>query len=190
MSNLRINKRLAIKGGLILFFLLGCARVNIQTKEPIKLDVTMRVDVYQHVSKDVNSIEDMIKTPAAGQVGKTSLIFWGVSSAYAQEGYPADVQNAIDRRRDRRARLEALEAQGVIGENAAGMTELKGAGSSDAAGIVADENNDRRAINEYVAQKNGASVDDTAKVSAKRIQADAPAGTPIEVSAGQWRVKK
>jgi uncharacterized protein YdbL (DUF1318 family) len=45
-----------------------------------------------------------------------------------------------------------------------------------------------------VARKNGASVEEVQKLYAKRLQSDAPAGTPIEVldaATGryQWKVK-
>ncbi len=40
-----------------IFVMLGCARVSmVAPKEAIKLDVAMRLDVYQHVVKDIDSI--------------------------------------------------------------------------------------------------------------------------------------
>ena len=38
----------------------GCAKVQVETTKPIKVDVNMRVDVYQHVVKDVESVNDQI----------------------------------------------------------------------------------------------------------------------------------
>jgi len=35
------------------FLTVGCAKVQVQApKEPIKVDISMRLDVYQHVEKD------------------------------------------------------------------------------------------------------------------------------------------
>ena len=36
---------------------LGCARVRVEApKEAIKVDISMRLDVYQHVQKDIDEI--------------------------------------------------------------------------------------------------------------------------------------
>jgi len=194
MSVLKMNPvRPAFQIGLIFFVLLGCARVSIDTKKPIQVDVKMRVDIYQHVAQDVANIEDMIssepKTQGADQV---SLFFLGAKEAWAQEeaDYPEDVRAAIERRRERRSELVSWEAKGVIGENMSGQAELVNrAADSGAAGLVEQENRDRSIIYTYVAGKNGASVDETAKVSAKRIQEDAPSGTPIQSPSGEWTTK-
>ncbi|MDD5729736.1 MAG: hypothetical protein PHN57_01210, partial [Candidatus Omnitrophica bacterium] len=40
---------------------LGCARVRVEApKEPIKVDISMRLDIYQHVTKDINDIENIV----------------------------------------------------------------------------------------------------------------------------------
>lgn len=189
-------KALALKMSLVLFVFLGCARVSIDSKQPIKVDVTMRLDIYQHVNKDVDSIENLISGPNSGKTKdaalKTSYVIFGVETAYAQDegGYPADVMQAIESRKARRDKLTALEAQGAIGENFNGLVELKGQNGGDsAASIVSEENSDRQKIYSFVANKNGASYEETAKIAARRIQNDAPAGTPVETVAGSWSVK-
>lgn len=188
--------RIIGKNFFILLLLLGCARVNIQTKEPIKLDVKMRVDIYQHVSKDADAIEDMISGPgqeAQGMVVSASG-FWGlgIGVAYAQEetGLPADVQAAVDRRRNRRAELVSYEAQGILGEGFDGLLFVrKKEGTAAAKALAQEENRDRRTIYIHIAQKNGVTFQETADIFAKRIQADAPAGTPIETAPGVWKNK-
>ena len=189
-------KGLALKLSLVMFVFLGCARVSIDSKQPIKVDVTMRLDIYQHVNKDVDSIENLINSPASVKSKdaalKTSFVILGVESAYAedQEGnFPPDVQQAIDSRKNRRDTLAALEAQGVIGEKFNGLVELKGSGGDSAASLVAEENADRKKIYEFVAKKNGASFDETSKIWARRIQGHAPSGTPIETEPGVWSTK-
>jgi hypothetical protein len=70
------------------FAVMGCARVNmVAPKEAIKLDVSMRLDVYQHVAKDVDSIEDMVSGTSKKTVSATHQSFLGsfFSEAYAQE---------------------------------------------------------------------------------------------------------
>ncbi|MFH0876928.1 MAG: DUF1318 domain-containing protein [Candidatus Omnitrophota bacterium] len=158
-----------------LFLLMGCARVSVETKEPIKLDVTMRLDIYQHVAQDAQNIEDMISSP------KTSWLSFGVPEAWAQEeaGYPSDVTEAIERRKDRRSELRAWQAKGVLGEGADGfVTVASDKALQEAVRLAEQENRDRRIIYQYVAQKNGVTVEETARIFAQRIQADAPTGTP------------
>jgi uncharacterized protein len=189
-------KGLALKLSLVMFVFLGCARVSIDSKQPIKVDVTMRLDIYQHVNKDVDSIENLISGPATGKPKdtalKTSFVIVGVGSAYAEDpegNFPPDVQQAIDSRKNRREPLVALEARGVVGENYNGLVEMKGSGDDSAASLVAGENSDRKIIYGYVAQKNGASLDETAKIWARRIQGQAPSGTPVEIESGAWSTK-
>jgi len=165
-----------------MLFTVACARVNVVApKDPIKLDVSMRMDIYQHVEKDINSIEDQV----AGK-DKHSLLEYIISDAYADED-GLGVGDAVSRRKARHADLAALEAGGIIGENSSGLVEVKGADPS-ASGLVAAENSDRMDIYNAVAQKHGTSVDDVKKLYARRLQADAPAGTPVEGDGG-WTVK-
>jgi uncharacterized protein YdbL (DUF1318 family) len=195
MNFLKMNPvRPVFQIGLAFFVLLGCARVSIDTKKPIQVDVKMRVDIYQHVAQDVANIEDMISSePKAKGAEQVSLFFLGVREAWAQEeaDYPENVRAAIERRKERRSELVSWEARGVIGENMRGQVELvhRAVADNSAVGLVEQENRDRSIIYAYVAGKNNASVDETAAVFAKRIQADAPSGTPIQSSGGEWTTK-
>jgi uncharacterized protein YdbL (DUF1318 family) len=181
---------------LALFFLLGCARVNLTSKDPIKLDVTMRLDIYQHVANDANAIEDMIASPKEEKgttLGKTSWLVWGLQEAYAQEeaNFPAGVQAAIDARKERRPELLRWESRGAVGENAKGYVEIRDESAADVtvASLVSEENKDRALIYDYVSNKNGTTSSETGKVFAKRIQSDAPGGTPVESAGGSWSQK-
>jgi len=178
---------------------LGCARVRVEApKEAIKVDISMRLDVYQHVTKDIDEIENIVsgneqpKAPTGGQ----SMLPSFIGTAYAQEGLGADVESAALRRKDRRPQLLELESQGVVGENRLGLVSIRRFenASESTKSLVIAENNDRMAIYEGVAKKNGTSVDEVQKIYAKRLQKDAPAGTPIEAlneSSGRysWQVK-
>ncbi len=189
--------RNAIKWCALMLLVAGCARVSIDSKDPIKLDISMRVDVYQHVARDVDSIEDMIAGPREEQEAeapqKTSLLDLIVPAAYAGElsDFPDEVVVAIERRKERRVRIVLLESQGYIGENERGLVDIFDKASLDPGRVtmIEEENKDRLVIFEYVAEKNGASVEETGRVFADRIQKDAVAGTPIEESPGEWVVK-
>jgi len=180
-----------IVAGICVLCALGCARVRVEApKEAFKVDISMRLDVYQHVAKDIDSIESIVSGAGQKQAGpdiKSSLNIF-VSEAYAQEGLGADVEQAALRRRDRRSQLAQYESKGVIGENGSGLVEVRGQADAQAQALVSSENSDRMVIYTAVAQKNGTSVADVQKLYAKRLQNDAPSGTPIETG-GVWAVK-
>jgi uncharacterized protein YdbL (DUF1318 family) len=177
---------------------LGCARVRVEApKDPIKLDITMRLDVYQHVQNDINAIEDIVsggapKQPAAGmQQGFLSVL---VSEAYAQDAVSQATQEAALRRRDRLEEVKALLKTGIVGENRSGFLSIRHEENVSALLTIVDaENNDRMTIYKEVAAKNGTSVEAVQKLYAGRLQNDAPAGTPIETEDGagvfSWKVK-
>ncbi len=180
-----------VAAGLLLLGL-GCARVRVEApKEPIKVDISMRLDIYQHVQNDINDIENMV----SGK-DKQSLLEYFTATAYAQEGLSAEVEQAASRRKDRRAEIVSWQSKKVIGENNMGLLEVRDPASADAGvnDLVGKENSDRMVIYREVARKNGASVEEVQKLYAKRLQSDAPAGTPIEAldaaeGQHQWRVK-
>jgi uncharacterized protein len=174
--------------------ILGCARVRVEArKDPIKVDISMRLDVYQHVTKDIDSIEDIVSGTgggATGVSGKQMNMRFINSVAYAEEGLSPDVEQAALRRRDRRQELVSWEAKGVVGENKSGLVEVRKSAEADAQAValVKAENSDRMVIYQAVAAKNGTSVAEVQKLYAQRLQNDAPSGTPIEVP-GEWKVK-
>ena len=178
--------------GLILLagvlLIVGCATLKVQApKEPIKVDITMRLDVYQHVQKDIDTIESLV-TGAPKTPEKQSLLNYFTGTAYAQELSP-EVEQAALRRRDRRGELNALEQAGTVGETFLGLVAVKNPGAGSAEQLVRDENNDRMVIYKAIAEKNGTSVEDVQKLYAERLQQDAPSGTPIEAGSGNWQVK-
>lgn len=172
---------------------LGCARVRVEApKDPIKVDISMRLDIYQHVEKDIDAIEDIVSGGKAK--GGQSMLNYFVSEAYAQDLSP-EVEAAAIRRRDRLQDLSAWEQKGVIGENKLGLVEVRNSKSADASveELIKSENADRMIIYQAVAAKNGTSVEEVQKLYAKKLQASAPAGTPIEIindsSSYVWKVK-
>ncbi len=179
---------------------LGCARVRVEApKEPIKVDISMRLDIYQHVEKDINAIENIVSgsKEAPKSSDNHSLLDYFISNAYAQEGLSPEVEQAALRRKDRRSALVSWEEEGTVGENKSGLVEIRKPENTSHTlePLVKAENDDRMIIYQAVANKNGTSVDDVQKLYAKRLQSDAPAGTPIEVlntASGnfEWMIKK
>ncbi len=183
---------------LVLAMLLGtgisCARVSVQgPKDPIKLDISMRLDVYQHVAKDVDDIESMVSGEPAKSKGKGDQSFLNVfvTEAYAAEGLSPEVQEAVSSRKERRSKLVALETQGIIGENKSGLVEVRDSSKAGAAveDMVSSENNDRMVIYKSIAAKNGTDISEVQGIYAKRLQDDAEAGTPIQGKDGAWKIK-
>ena len=184
---------------LFILFSLGCARIRVEApKEPIKVDISMRLDIYQHIQKDIDAIEDIVSgSPKEAKPSeKQSLLDYCIVPTYAQEVLSPEVEQAALRRKDRLAELSSWQQKGVVGENKSGLLEIKNALTSDdyLKGLVKAENNDRMIIYRYISQKNNTSLEEVQKMYANRLQKDAPSGTPIEAlneSSGtfEWKVK-
>lgn len=186
---------------IMMVFMFGCARVNVGgAKEPIKLDIAMRLDVYQHVEKDIDAIENIVSGPKdikkEAAVQQQSFLTFGIRAAYAQEALSPEVEEAALRRKGRLDEIYALERKGVIGESRVGLLELRDPSRETASvkRLIEAENRDRILICEKVAAKNNITVDELNKVYAKRLHSDAPTGTPIEVLNGstgsyEWKIK-
>lgn len=182
---------------LCVVFGMGCARVRVEgPKEPIKVDISMRLDIYQHVAKDIDDIESIVSGSESKPAEKTPQGRLGlfIGTAFAQESeLGPEVQQAALSRRDRRSQLVSWQEKGVLGENKSGLLELKGPADSSVQVLADAENKDRMVIYEAVAKKNGTSVEEVQKLYAKRLQSDAPSGTPIEAAnesgSYEWRNK-
>ncbi|MCM8763650.1 MAG: YdbL family protein [Candidatus Omnitrophica bacterium] len=185
---------------LCVIFIFGCASVAVKApKEPIKIDITMRLDIYQHVQKDINMIEDMIsggssKTDKIKNETKSSF-FLGV--AFAEEEFlTPEVAEAVSRRRSRTEQLNSLKREGIIGENRLGLLVIRETGKADnnLGNLIKDEINDRMIIYKAIANKNNISIEEVQKLYSGRLQKDSPSGTPIEIfnaSKGsyEWSIK-
>lgn len=166
----------------------GCAKLQLETQEPVRVDINMRVDVYQHVVKDVESIEDEIFGNSSQQFN--SVFF--LQDVYAAD-YADDVTLAIERRKSRISSLEGYLEKGYIGENRyADLQMLEGRVPQELRGqlqkLLAEENKDRATIYEAVAQERGVQLSEVRKVFFKDHYDRAPAGYWFEVfEQGQGR---
>lgn len=185
-----------IVAGIILA--LGCARVKVEgSKEPIKIDISMRLDIYQHVQKDIDEIENIVSGSKQESRPKNNQSrFRFVQNAYAQEGLSPEVEQAALRRKDRRGELSDWQAKGAVGENNSGLVEIRNQAEASQAlnELVKAENDDRLIIYSHLAKKNNAALTEIQKIYAQRLQDDAPIGAPIEVlsassGAYEWKIK-
>jgi uncharacterized protein YdbL (DUF1318 family) len=173
----------------------GCARVNVGgAKDPIKVDIAMRLDIYQHVQKDIDSIENIVagdKAKADKKPLNQSWLNFAETEAYAQDGLSPDVEQAALQRKDRRSSLDSWEARGVVGENKSGLVEIRGPNQADSAvkDLVRAENADRMIIYRSLARKYNEPLEQIEKVYAEKLAAQAPSGTPVESLNGEWKIK-
>lgn len=182
---------------LCVVFGLGCARVKVGgSQEPIKVDISMRLDIYQHVAKDIDDIESIVSGGEGQPVKKApqSRFHLFVATAFAQDAdLSPEVEQAALSRRERRPELVFWQERRVLGENKSGLVEIRGSADTSVEALVSAENKDRMVIYGAIAEKNGTSVEEVQKLYAKRLQSDAPSGTPIEVvnedGSSQWRTK-
>lgn len=169
-----------------LIFALGCARIMVETpKEPIKVDITMRLDIYQHIQKDITAIEDIVSGPQEKNLpqDKKSLLDYFISCAYAQEGLGPEIEQAALRRRDRHPQIASQQEKGIIGESRLGLLEIKDPRKVEPSieQLLKAENQDRLIIYRAIAKRNNAPLQEVQAIYAQRLQENAPCGTPIEV---------
>lgn len=173
-------------------FIFGCARLSVQgSKEPIKVDISMRLDIYQHVQKDIDSVENIVSGAKEEKVSvdKQSFLDKLIPSAFAQDAISPEVEQAALSRKERLAQLRSFQGKGVLGEDNTGLVEVRDSSDPAASRLAEQENSDRMVIYSSIASKNKTSVEDIQVIYAKRLQNDAPAGTPVQNQEGQWKAK-
>jgi len=84
--------------------------------------------------------------------------------------------------------LAALKAQGIIGENKAGYLEFRKADKSQES-LIKEENEDRRKVYAAIAKQQGANVELVGSRRALQIAQQAPAGTWLQKTDGNWYQK-
>ena len=158
--------------------LISCAR--------LKVDINMRIDVYQHVVEDVESIEDQVYEGGAEQSSEEqSKLIFGPGIAYADER-PSGRDGVIKRRRMRIAKLNGYFIKGYIGENREAHLEMRVQDlpadlEREIKSTIKEENKDRERIYRAVAKKRGADVSEVRKVFFQDHYKRAPAGSWFEV---------
>jgi uncharacterized protein YdbL (DUF1318 family) len=140
---------------------LGCAKLSVEATKPIKVDVTMRIDIYQHVEKEASSIEDRIYGKKEKQLN--SLLKVIVPEAYAQETPVAAVDEAIAHRKARAPEIEDYSVKGYVGEKLDAFLQVRDGVPDDFKGKVTQaveaENRDREIIYKATAENNKIAVE-------------------------------
>ena len=166
---------------LLFFIVFGCANINLESRKPIKLDINMRVDVYQHVVEDVKSINDQIY----GSENKdfNSLFFF--ENAYAFD-LDKEIADAVSRRIERVSQFQEYSVKEYIGENKDSFLEVRGDVpgqiKDEVNSFVANENKDRNIICNGTAEKNKTDVATVRKVFFENDYKRAPLGYWFEVN--------
>jgi uncharacterized protein len=130
----------------LLFALAGCKGigVNLNTTQPIKVDINVKLDVYQH--------------PDAALQKKV---------AAASADMPADVQL---RRKNRMGEVQLLKNSRMVGENHLGLLELRETPPAEfgeyAKRTVDGENSDRTSLMQEIAKKGNLTIADVQKQQA------------------------
>lgn len=154
----------------------ACAKVSVETKEPIKVDISMRIDVYQHVVKDVESIEDQI----FGSPEKQLNFLLSIEEAYASDLSP-EVEKAIQARKARVSIIEEYFTKAYVGENRNAYLEVMvknvpPALQKEIGTVIEEENNDRKAVYNYAAEKNKIKLSQAEEIFFKDHLKRAPSG--------------
>jgi uncharacterized protein YdbL (DUF1318 family) len=155
-----------------LVLLTGCNSIPIDvgTKEPVKVDIAMKVDVYQH--SDPNAAKRPLPTPA-----------------------PLDVAKS---RRNRMAEIQVLKNSRLVGESHAGYLEVRtqppGEYGDYVRATVDAENGDRARLLEKLAKEKGVPVAEAEQQQAELFRKNAFPGEWIEVPDAEgkfaWKQKE
>lgn len=101
---------------------------------------------------------------------------------------PATAGGVKERMMARLPQIDAMKAQGVIGENNKGFVEFVGGASGDAA-VVEAENADRSEVYAIIAKQQGTTADLVGQRRAKQIEQSAVAGSLVQKGDGSWQKK-
>ncbi|MBN2483186.1 MAG: DUF1318 domain-containing protein [Candidatus Omnitrophica bacterium] len=164
-----------------LLTIIACARVNVETAKPLKVDINMRLDVYQHVVKDIDSIEDQVY----GNQEKKMNFLMSWDEAYAAD-FSQDVQQAIERRKNRIDLIEEYFQNGYVGENRNGELTIIDPGlpedlKAQILPVIGKENEDRVIIYQATARKNNVPLSDVRRIVLLDHFNRAPGGYSFEM---------
>ncbi|KAF0094012.1 MAG: hypothetical protein E1N59_2270 [Puniceicoccaceae bacterium 5H] len=95
-------------------------------------------------------------------------------------------QDAAARIKDRLPQVDALKAQGLVGENNRGYLEPRGNLNGDQKQLVEAENADRRQLYAIVAQRTGQSVTEVGQQRAIRLAELSRSGVWLQDADGKW----
>ena len=152
--------------------LAGCSSIPIDvgTREPVKVDIAMKVDVYQHAD------------PNAGK----------------KAAVPAAPTDVVKTRRNRMAEIQVLKNSRIVGENHAGYLEVRNQPPGEYGDYVRTtvdaENGDRARLIEKLAKEKSLPVADAERQQAELFRKNAFPGEWIELPDAEgkfaWKQKE
>jgi uncharacterized protein YdbL (DUF1318 family) len=166
---------------------IGC--IVIPSEHIINAHIVVDVNIVQ---KQIGEINDYIagettafpelttppKGKSEGRLRKTLEWLSPIQPVYAQESgtVSGEFRQATERRRVRKSQLDALKQTGCVGESNRGYVELRSSDTLDTADaknqaqrLVADENEDRKAMYKELAKINKKSVTTIEQLSANDL---------------------
>ena len=90
--------------------------------------------------------------------------------------------------RQRLPEIDALKAEGVIGEDNRGFVAMRGS-KAGADAVVSAENADRRVVYASIAKQTGSTPEAVGKARARQIAAQSAAGVWVQGEDGRWYQK-
>lgn len=96
-----------------------------------------------------------------------------------------DLGAAQTRMAERLPRIDALKAEGTLGENNRGLLEVRGA-SEEAGTVSVAENRDREAVYAGIARQTGATPAAVGVARARQIAAKSAPGVWLQRENGEW----
>lgn len=133
--------------------------VNVSTPEPIKVDLSMNVHVYQH----------------------------GAATPKQEADAAEDFRAAMDRRRDRMSEIQDLKNSRLVGEGRSGLLSIRNRPAGEYGDYVektvAAENLDRETLMRHEASEKGVSLDSIREEQWRHWQRKSFPGEWIEVLA-------
>lgn len=149
--------------------------VKLETAEPLKVDISMRLDIYQHGGEGAEAEPE--------------------TAAADQEATEPDVET---RRRNRMSEIQTLKNSRLVGENRLGLLEIlsqpPGSYGEYVRETVAAENRDRSLLMQRMAQQEGIPIEDVRQRQATLFRNSSFQGEWIEVRDGEqsyrWKQKE
>ncbi len=158
----RASASLLVTGGLLVAFAFSSCKpfdVNVATEEPIKVDLSMDVHVYQH--------------GAESKANKKSM---------------DDYKTIMNRRRDRMAEIQELKNNRTVGETHEGKLEIRNLPAAEYGNYVKEtirsENDDREFLIAHEAAEKSISADEVREAQWRHWQRKSFPGEWIEVEDG------
>lgn len=99
------------------------------------------------------------------------------------------VEEASTRIKDRLAQVDALKAEGSVGESARGYLVARSAIGPRQSSLIEAENADRRILYQAVAQRTNQTLDEVGEQRAIQIASRARSGVWLQKPSGEWYQK-